>query len=148
MSRLSQKSIQMKTFTELSKLKTFEERFLYLKLHGKVGEETFGLDRYLNQVLYRSEEWKRTRRLVIIRDEGRDLGIPGREIEGNGNLYIHHINPITLRDIQNRDPKLFDLENLITVSKSTHNAIHYGDENLLLMEVKERRPNDTCPWKQ
>lgn len=148
MSRLNRKSTQMKTFTELSKLKTFEERFSYLKLHGKVGEETFGLDRYLNQVLYRSEEWKRTRRLVIIRDEGRDLGIPGREIEGNGNLYIHHINPITLRDIQNRDPKLFDPENLITVSKSTHNAIHYGDKNLLLMEVKERRPNDTCPWKQ
>lgn len=138
----------MKTYTELIKFPTFKERFLYLKMHGKVGEETFGYYRYLNQVLYKSEEWREVKRTILLRDNGCDLGIPGYEIEGRGNLMIHHINPITLRDIQNRDPKIFDPDNLITVSRATHNAIHYGDERILLMEVTERRPNDTCPWKQ
>lgn len=138
------------------RLKTFEERYEYLKLNGRVGEETFGYDRYVNQVLYsKSPEWKRVRRDVIIRDNGCDLGIEDRIIsplEGiklprTSNVYIHHINPITKEDIINRSPLIFDLENLICCSFDTHQAIHYGDKNLLTFQPIIRVPNDTCPWR-
>ena len=135
----------MKTYTELSKLKTFEERFRYLQETSKIGEETFGFDRYANQQLYRSREWKRVRDEVIIRDGACDLGVEGREIPKNA--IIHHLNPITMEQIINRDPIIFDPENLITVSHRTHNAIHYGDEDQLLKGPVERKRGDTCPWK-
>lgn len=138
----------VKRYSELQLLLTFDERFKYLKLHGKVGEETFGFERYLNQVLYRSKEWKRIRNLVIVRDNGCDLGIPGREIAKGDKLIIHHMNPISIQDILDRSPAIFDLDNLICCTEMTHNAIHYGDENLMLMDIAERRPGDTCPWKQ
>lgn len=138
----------VKRYSELQLLLTFDERFKYLKLHGKVGEETFGFERYLNQVLYRSKEWKRVRNLVIVRDNGCDLGIPGREIAKGDKLIIHHMNPISIQDILDRSPTIFDLDNLICCTEMTHNAIHYGDENLMLMDISERRPGDTCPWKQ
>lgn len=134
-----------KTYSELIRYKTFMERFEYLKLSGQVSEETFGLERHLNQTLYRSPEWKKVRRDILIRDNGCDLGIEGREIFNQP--IIHHINPITINDILERNECLFDPENLITVSKMTHNAIHYGDSNLMRMDIQERRPNDTCPWK-
>lgn len=138
----------VKRYSELQLLLTFDERFKYLKLHGKVGEETFGFERYLNQVLYRSKEWKRVRNLVIVRDNGCDLGIPGREIAKGDKLIIHHMNPISIQDILDRSSTIFDLDNLICCTEMTHNAIHYGDENLMLMDIAERRPGDTCPWKQ
>lgn len=125
---------------------TFAERFRYLKLNSKVGKETFGKSRYLNQLLYRSPEWKSIRREVIIRDDGNDLGTPDCPIPGR--IYIHHMNPITEEDILNRDPKVFDLNNLISVSFRTHQAIHYGSEEMLdSFELVERLPNDTSPWK-
>jgi hypothetical protein len=136
----------LKTYSELSKLKTFEDRFQYLRLDGIVGEETFGFDRYLNQILYQSKEWKRCRRDIIIRDEGCDLGCEGFEI--HGRILIHHINPITVDDIVNRNPKVFDPENLILTSHNTHQAIHYGDENLLIKAPIERSKNDTCLWRR
>lgn len=134
-----------KSYSELIKLPTFMERFRYLKLQGRVAEETFGADRYLNQNLYRSKEWHRIRNLVILRDNGCDMAIEGHDIFDQP--LIHHINPISLKDILERSPAVFDMENLITVSKSTHNAIHYGDESLMQMDIQERRPGDTCPWK-
>ena len=135
----------MKTYNECIKLKTFDERFEYLQLHGLVGEETFGYSRYLNQILYRSPEWKRLRQEVIIRDNGCDLAFNGYEI--NGKILIHHINPISLQDIEERSPKVFDMNNLITVSFMTHQAIHYGSKDLLLLDPVERKPNDQCPWR-
>lgn len=135
----------LKTYSELSKLKTFEDRFQYLRLDGIVGEETFGFDRYLNQILYQSDEWKRCRRDIIIRDNGCDLGCEGFEV--HGRILIHHINPITVDDIVNRNPKVFDPENLILTSHNTHQAIHYGNEDLLIRAPVERSKNDTCPWK-
>lgn len=137
--------MSIKTYSELITLPTFEERFNYLKLGGKVGESTFGFDRYLNQNLYRSQEWKSVRNKVIIRDNGCDLACEGYEIYGK--VLIHHINPITVEDIINRNPIIFDLENLITTVHNTHNAIHYGDENLLIKGPIERTKNDTIPWK-
>ncbi len=135
-----------KTYSDLIAIPTFIERYRYLRLGGKAGEITFGNERYLNQILYKSPEWKSLRRKILIRDNGCDLGIEGYMI--HGVPLIHHINPITVEDIYNRDPKVFDEENLITVSRRTHNAIHYGDEELLLVdEIIERRPNDTCPWR-
>lgn len=136
----------IKTYSELSKLKTFEDRFQYLRLDGIVGEETFGFDRYLNQILYQSKEWKRCRRDIIIRDEGCDLGCEGFEV--HGRILIHHINPITVDDIVNRNPKVFDPENLILTSHNTHQAIHYGNEDLLIRAPIERSKYDTCPWRQ
>lgn len=135
----------MKTYSELKKLKTFEERYEYLKESGAVGIETFGFDRYANQALYNSREWKRVRDKVIIRDAGCDLGIEGREIPQK--VLVHHINPITMEQLINRDPLIFDEENLITVSHRTHNAIHYGDKDQLLSGPVERSKGDTCPWK-
>lgn len=135
----------MKTYSELILLPTFEERFQYLKLGGTVGQITFGYERYLNQLLYSSVEWKQCRGKVIIRDLGCDLGCEGYELQGK--ILIHHINPITVDDILQRNPRVFELENLICTSHNTHNAIHYGDENLLLRAPIARTRNDMCPWK-
>lgn len=136
----------MRTYSELSKLKTFKERFEYLKLDGLIGEETFGWDRYLNQVFYKSPEWKSTRDKVIVRDNGRDLGVEGYDI--SGKIIIHHMNPMSLSDIANRNPDIFNPEYLICVSHETHNAIHYGDVNQLNLGPIERTANDTCPWRK
>jgi hypothetical protein len=134
---------------------TFEDRYNYLKLKGRVGEETFGCSRYLNQILYNTPEWKSFRREIIIRDNGCDLGIQDRPIcpdigvivPRTSNVYIHHIEPITKEDVLNRDKKLFDPNNAICCSFKTHQAIHYGDINLLAKGYIERKPNDTCPWR-
>lgn len=136
----------IKCYSELILLPTFQARYQYLRLNGEVGKETFGFDRYMNQFFYRSPEWRRVRDFVITRDEGCDLGIPGREIFGR--IVIHHMNPIRPEDIRNRSDLLLDPEYLITTIHDTHLAIHYGDEHLLLQEPVERRPNDTCPWKR
>lgn len=135
----------IRTYSELILLPSFQERYEYLKLDGIVGEDTFGFDRYLNQQFYRSAEWKRIRDLVIVRDNGCDLGIDGYFIQGR--VYIHHMNPISQKDIVSKTSLLIDPEYLICVSHDTHNAIHYGDEKLLRRDPIERRPNDTCPWK-
>lgn len=136
----------IKTYSELIKLPTFEERFQYLKLNGDVGVETFGFDRYLNQAFYSSDEWKSIRNQVIIRDNGCDLGIEGREIYKR--IIIHHMNPITKEDLLYRTEYLLNPEYMICTMKNTHDAIHYGDENLLFKEPVERKPNDTCPWRR
>lgn len=138
--------MSIKTYSQLIALPTFEERFRYLRLRGAVGEDTFGFDRYLNQAFYRSAEWKRVRDLVIIRDNGCDLAFEGREIYGR--ILIHHMNPISVKDIQDASDILLNPEYLICVTHATHNAIHYGDENLLVKPPVERTPNDTCPWKR
>lgn len=135
----------MRTYTQLIKLPTFKERFEYLKLDGTVGEDTFGFDRYLNQIFYRSPEWKRVRDEVIIRDNGCDLGIPGHEIYGR--ILIHHMNPIAVKDILDRADILLNPEYLISTVHRTHNAIHYGNINLLPKGPIVRTLNDTCPWK-
>lgn len=137
--------MSIKTYSELITIPTYEERFDYLRLKGAVGKETFGFDRYLNQTLYNSPEWKRLRRQIIIRDDGCDLACEDYVI--HGNIIIHHINPIRIEDVINRSPIVFDPENLICVSHNTHNAIHYGDVNLLSTGPIERTPNDTCPWR-
>lgn len=135
----------MKTYSEMILLPTYNERFRYLKLDGKVGADTFGLDRYLNQVFYRSAEWKRIRDMVIVRDNGCDLGIP--ELPIYGKVIIHHMNPLSVDDILNDDPEyMMNPEYLVCVSHSTHNAIHYGDASQL-QEYIPRRANDTAPWK-
>lgn len=135
-----------KSYSELILLPTFEDRYEYLRLTGVVGEETFGYDRYLNQVFYSSIEWKRFRDEIIARDMGCDLGIEDREI--GGMIIIHHINPITIDDILHRRlGVLLNPENVICVSARTHRAIHYGDAGQLLTMPPARRPNDTCPWK-
>lgn len=135
------------TYTELINLPTFEERFHYLQLNGEVGVQTFAGQRWLNQVFYRSPEWRSCRRDIIIRDNGCDLACADRAIHGE-LIIVHHMNPITIEDVKNRSSKLFDPENLITVSDSTHKAISYGDESLLLLSKPiVRLPNDTCPWR-
>lgn len=136
----------IKTYSELIKLPTFKERYRYLRLTGRVGEDTFGFDRYLNQIFYRSAEWKRIRDKVIVRDNGCDLGIDDRIIYGK--ILIHHMNPITDRDILDATDILLNPEYLICVSHITHNAIHYGNEDLLITEPIIRTKNDTCPWKR
>ena len=135
----------IKTYSDLIKLKTFEERYEYLKLGGIVGKETFGFDRYLNQTFYKTDEWLSIRDHVIVRDNGCDLGIEGREI--HSRILVHHMNPITKEDILSRSEYLLNPEYLICTIKSTHDAIHYGDESLLITMPVERRKNDTCPWK-
>lgn len=135
----------IRTYSELITLPTFEERFRYLKLSGKVGEDTFGFDRYLNQVFYRSAKWKEIRDYVIIRDNGCDLGMEGHEI--HQRILVHHMNPITKEDILRESEFLLDPEYMICTIKNTHDAIHYGDESLLITAPIERRKNDTCPWK-
>ena len=147
MVREIRRSMKMnRTYSELIKLPTFLDRFRYLQLGGQVGVETFGYDRYLNQMLYRTTEWKRFRNEIIIRDNGCDLACEGYEIVGK--ILVHHINPISVEDVLLRDPKVFDPENVISTTLNTHNAIHYGDESLLITEPIERKPNDTCPWKR
>lgn len=136
----------IRTYSELIKIPTFLDRFRYLQLGGQVGVETFGYDRYLNQMLYRTTEWKRFRNEIIIRDNGCDLACEGYEIVGK--ILIHHINPISVEDVLLRDQKVFDPENVISTTLNTHNAIHYGDESLLITEPIERKPNDTCPWRR
>ena len=140
------KTMKIRTYEELSKLKTFEERYEYLKLDGSVGEETFGFDRYLNQKFYKYDpDWKKVRDEVIFRDNGCDLGIEGREI--NGLILVHHMNPITKDDILNRSEYLLNPNYLITTIKSTHDAIHYGSSDLLMKDPVVRSKNDTCPWR-
>lgn len=134
-----------RTYLELKNLNTFEERYEYLRLHGDVGKDTFGFDRYLNQAFYKSPEWKEIRRNVILRDDGCDLGCKDRPIFGR--VLIHHMNPITKDDVLNRSDILMNPDYLICVSHDTHNAIHYGDSTQLMKGPVERRPNDTCPWK-
>lgn len=131
-----------RTYTELLKLKTFDERFNYLKLNGQVGNVTFGYDRYLNQVFYKSQKWKKVRDQVIIRDNGCDLGVDGYQI--NDKIIIHHMNPILLEDIESND--ICNPEYLICTSPITHNAIHYSDENILEKKITERKPGDTKLW--
>lgn len=136
----------MRSYKKLITLPTFDERFKYLMLKGHVGEETFGIERYLNQKFYRSKEWKQIRRDVIVRDDGCDLAIDGEQI--GGMIFIHHINPITIDDIKKGSKKVFDLNNLVCVSKKTHEAIHYGNEDYIYYtKPVVRKPNDTCPWK-
>lgn len=137
--------MSIRTYSELVKMDSFEERFRYLKLTGKVGESTFGYDRVFNQKFYSSIEWKRIRDHVIFRDNGCDLGIEDRPLYDK--LFIHHINPIMLSDIRDATDILLNPEYLITCSFQTHNAIHYGDEKLVLSAPIERSKNDTCPWK-
>lgn len=140
------KTENIKTYSELSKLKTFNERYNYLKLNGSVGEDTFGFDRYLNQMFYKSDEWKHIRNYVITRDNGCDLGDENHKIV-DSVIMIHHMNPITKNNIINKDSILLDPEYLITVTKKTHDAIHYGNDSLLENDYIERTKNDTCPWK-
>jgi len=135
-----------KSYKELRRFKTFDERFNYLKLRGTVGESTFGFERYLNQNFYRSTEWKRVRREVIVRDNGCDLGIPNMEIQGR--IIVHHINPISIEDIESGSDSIFDMNNLICTSHQTSNAIHYGDESLLPRLPIERRQGDTQLWNK
>lgn len=135
-----------KSYTELITFKTFEERFRYLRLNGRVADETFGVQRWLNQVFYRTKEWKDFRREILIRDNMCDLGIEGRDIYNYA--LVHHINPITPKDIlERRMNVLLNPENVITTIKRTHDAIHYGDETILALEPADRKPNDTIPWR-
>ena len=136
----------IRTYSELISFKTFLERYRYLRIGGRVGEETFGFDRYINQEFYKSKEWRSVRDEVIIRDNGCDLGIEGREI--SGRIIIHHMNPITAKDIVDRPKYVLNPDFLICTIKNTHDAIHYGDEELLLTEFAVRTKNDTCPWRQ
>lgn len=138
--------MSIKTYSELIKLPTFIERYEYLRLGGAVGEETFGFDRYLNQLFYRSVEWKKIRDEVIIRDNGCDLAMDGHDIRGR--IIIHHMNPITKTDILRRSEFLLNPEYLICTIKNTHDAIHYGDESLLITAPIERTKHDTCPWRR
>lgn len=137
--------MSIRTYSELITIPTFEERFEYLQLKGSVGKDTFGYDRYLNQVLYRSPEWKRLRNQIIIRDAGCDLACDGYDVYGK--VLIHHLNPITVEDVLARSRKVFDPDNLVCVSHNTHNAIHYGDVDLLVTGPIIRTKNDTCPWR-
>lgn len=137
--------MSIKTYSALLQLKTFEERFRYLQLGGVVGKETFGFDRFMNQEFYRSKEWKAVRDIVIIRDMGCDLGVEGYEIYGK--IMIHHMNPVTPKDIWTKRELLLQPEYLITTTHHTHNAIHYGNEALLIKTPEERNRNDTCPWR-
>ena len=138
--------MSIKTYSEMIQLPTFLDRYRYLQIGGQVGKETFGFDRYLNQTLYRSAEWKRFRRDMILRDEGLDLACEGFEVIGK--ILLHHINPIAIEDVVQRNPIIFDPENVICTSLNTHNAIHYGDESLLMTGPIQRTKYDTCPWRK
>ena len=135
----------IRCYSDLKQIDSFIERYKYLKLHGRVGEETFGFDRYVNQSLYKSQKWKRTRREIIIRDNGCDLGVEGFELDDY--IMVHHMNPITLEDIEEERDIIFNPEYLICCSSRTHKAIHFGDESLLPKEPIIRRPGDTCLWR-
>ena len=138
--------ITNRSYYELIQIPNYLDRFNYLKLRGSVGKETFGFDRYLNQALYRSPEWKRFRRDMILRDNGCDLACEGYEIVGK--VLLHHINPITIEDITKRSASILAPNHVICLSMNTHNAIHYGDESLLVIGPTERTPYDTCTWKR
>lgn len=143
-------TMKTRTYTELIQLPDFESRLNYCKTYGKVGKETFGYDRYLNQLLYRMPEWKKVRRDVIIRDRSCDLAHPDHEIHPHGHKYkilVHHLNPITKEDILNRADCVLDPNNLVTVSYDTHQIIHYGYAEQTRPTVVERKPYDTCPWR-
>lgn len=135
---------RIRTYSELSRLSTFDDRFKYLALRGGVGDRTFGFDRYINQMFYASAEWKRVRQHVILRDNGCDLGLEGYEI--HNRLYVHHMNPMEVEDIADGDSRNLDPEFLITTTHRTHNAIHYGDEGQLPKPIVERRRGDTKLW--
>lgn len=135
----------IRCYSDLIQIYSFIDRYYYLKLHGIVGEDTFGFDRYVNQALYKSPRWRRTRNEVIIRDNGCDLGVEGFEL--SNYIIVHHMNPITLEDIEEERDYIFDPEYLISCSSRTHKAIHFGDENLLPKEPTIRKPNDTCLWR-
>ena len=137
----------IRSYEALIRIPTFIGRFEYLKLSSKIGEETFGYERYLNQVFYTSKEWRRFRNDVIVRDMGLDLGVDGYDIPDGDRIEIHHINPITPEDIEKRSSLLMDMDNVICTSSRTHKAIHYGDASLLPQDLVIRRPNDMCPWK-
>lgn len=137
---------KIKSYSDLIVLKTFEERFKYLEIGGQIGIDTFGFNRYLNQTFYTSYKWQKVRDQVILRDNGMDLGVDGYPV--NGKIVIHHINPITVEDVIEQNPDIFNLDYLISCSHQTHNALHYGDEGYLeRFKVIERRPNDTIPWR-
>lgn len=145
MQMITTNTMSIKTYSELCLLPTYRERYQYLRLDGQVGVDTFGYDRYLNQLFYRSPEWKRIRDFVILRDNGCDLGLPGYEIYDK--VIIHHMNPITVDDIRHGNESILDPEFLVCVTHNTHNAIHYGDETLLHTDPVVRTRNDTCPWR-
>ena len=138
-------AVPLRRYSELKRLNSFEERFEYLRLAGVVGESTFGFDRYLNQLLYTSSKWRKVRERVILRDDGCDLGIPGYDLRSK--IIIHHMNPLTIKEVEEVSDDIFNPEYLICVSQRTHNAIHFGDENLLPKGPITRKPYDTCPWK-
>ena len=138
-------STLLRRYSELIRLPTFEARYEYLRLAGIVGEATFGFDRYLNQLMYTSARWKKVRNQVIIRDNGCDLAMPGYDFKSK--IIVHHMNPLTMKEVEEVSDDIFNPEYLICVSQRTHNAIHYGDAELLQKGPIERRPNDTCPWK-
>lgn len=139
----------IRTYSKLIQIPTYLERYRYLKLGGGVGEETFGWERYLNQHFYRSREWREFRRQIILRDQGCDLADPDHEFAPGEQIYIHHMNPITTKDIVNQTEYLMNPEYVISCRHRTHQAIHYGDESMILeLEPVVRRPNDTCPWKE
>lgn len=137
--------MKKRSYSELLQFKTYEDRFRYLKLAGEVGKPTFGYDRYFNQRFYHSSEWRRVRNEIIVRDNGCDLGMPDYEI--HGRIYIHHLNPISMDDLEIFDDDLLNPENLICVAYDTHNAIHYGNEQIFPLISQERTPGDTCPWR-
>ena len=139
--------MSIRTYSELIILPTFEERYRYLRIGGKVGEDTFGFDRYINQIFYKSDEWLEVRDFVIVRDLGCDLGCEDRKIPEGVPIIVHHMNPITKDDILNRSDWLLNPEYMITTYKRTHDAIHYGNDSLILSMSVERTMNDTCPWK-
>lgn len=137
---------KLRSYSELIRYLTFEEKFKYLKLGGEVGKDTFGFDRWMNQILYRDDVWRRAREEVIIRDNGCDLSDPDHPIFSK--ILVHHMNPITKEDILNHNPDVYNPEYLITTCQDTHNAIHYGDERYLRkFQLIERQPNDTIPWR-
>ncbi len=135
----------IRTYSELIRMSDYMDRFNYLKLHGNVGEETFGWDRYLNQSFYSSTEWRKFRRDIILRDQGNDMAC--KDFPINGIIVIHHLNPISIEDIKDFNPDIMNPEYVVCVADITHKAIHYGDAELLPKGLIKRRPGDTCPWK-
>lgn len=135
----------IRTYSELCQIPSYKERFEYLKLDGVVGKATFGSKRYLNQKFYTSDEWKRVRDIVIVRDLGCDLGFPGYDIYGQ--IQVHHMNPMIVEDVISHSSEILNPEFLICTSYQTHKAIHYGSEEMLVLPPVERTKNDTCPWK-
>ena len=142
------KTMSIKTYSELILLPTFEERYQYLRIGGKIGESTFGFDRYLYENFLKTDEWLSLRDYVIVRDNGCDLAMPDREIKGKSRILVHHMNPVTKDDVLRRTKYLLDPKYLICTIKNTHDAIHYGNEDILIKAPIERTRNDTCPWRR